>query len=269
MTYPTDTIQSFCTHLRDRNLSKRTIDQYRSIVSQLRQYTGAPYSRVTADAVASFIRSHKSVRTRNQYIGCLKTFFQFIGRPQLVTVPYGKVPQHLPTTITRQQFDAQMQQCDNPKHRLIFLLLFSHGMRLGEVINVKVGWFGSQVVDGQKYYTLKIRGKGAKDRLIVLSREVEQALRDYAKIDGIDLTDKSLYLLTGTSDKKYSSTSIQKLTKRYFSTNPHTLRHSCATELMNKGIDIRIIQEYLGHSKVTTTELYTHVSVKAILRIAA
>lgn len=123
MAYPTDTIQSFCTHLQDRNLSKRTIDQYQSIVSQLRRYTGTPYSRVTADQVVSFIRSHQSVRTRNQYIGCLKTFFAFIGRPKLVTVPYGKVPQHLPSTITRQQFDAQMQQCHNAKHRLIFLLL--------------------------------------------------------------------------------------------------------------------------------------------------
>lgn len=263
-------LKAFRQKLIDKNRSPRTVDQYLSIVKSLYFFTDKTHpSKITENQISEFVRSQVAARTKNQYIGCLKTFFSFIGRPKVVNIPYGRVEQKLPKVISRYEFDHKTANCQNSKHRLIFLLLFSHGLRVGEVVNIQISWFGSQVVDNEKYYTLKIKGKGAKDRMVVISKEVEKELKRYVFRNGIDLTIKDQYLIKGQSKPQYAAESIQKLTKKYFGTNPHTLRHSFATELLNKGIDLRIIQELLGHSSVKTTEVYTHVSVKTILRIAA
>lgn len=262
-------IKSFRRNLKDKNRSDNTIVQYISIVTTLFSGSESNAHKITEAEISTFIRSKKSVRTRNQYIGALKTFFGFIGRPNVVNVPYGKPPKTLPKTISRVEFDARMKNVSNTKHRLIFLLMFSHGMRVGEVVNIRVSWFGSQVVEEKKYYTLQITGKGAKDRQIVLSKETAAELKSYAKEYSIDLTMKDQTLFKGQKSEHYSTSSIQALTKRFFNCKPHTLRHSCATELLNKGIDTKLVQEILGHESSQTTEIYQHVSVRTIIHIAA
>lgn len=264
-----DLLIKFRQYLRDKNRSKRTVEQYISIVNGLYYHSKTHPSKVNSEQVSEYIRSKKAVRTKNQSIGALKTFFAFIGRPKVVNIEYGNPEKTLPKTISRFEFDKIILKCNNSKHRLIFLLMFSHGLRVGEVIDCQVSWFGSQIVNERKYYTLKITGKGAKDRMVVLSKETERELKMYSKACNIDLTIKDQRLFKGQSKDFYSISSIQALTKKYFGFKPHTLRHSFATELMNKGIDIKLISELLGHSNVKTTEIYTHVSVRSILSIAA
>lgn len=264
-----DYVELFRQRLQDLNRSERTIEQYCSIVKSLVASAAEHPSKITENQITAFIRSQNSVRTKNQYIGALKTFFAFIGRPRVVSVPYGKPPKTLPKTISRVEFDARMKHVSNSKHRLILLFLFSHGLRVGEVVNIRVSWFGSQIVEGQKYYTIQVTGKGAKDRKLVLTKETERALKHYATEFGIDLTNKNQTLLKGQNSEYYSTSSIQRITQRVFGCKPHTLRHSFATELLNKGIRTRLVQDALGHASIKTTEIYQHVSVRSLLHVAA
>lgn len=191
----------FRQNLRDLNRSNQTIEQYTSIVMCLFRHADVTPSKITELQIANFIRLQKSVRTKNQYIGALKTFFSFIGRTKVVRVPYGKPPQTLPKTISRVEFDARMKTVANSKHRLLLLFMFSHGLRVGEVATVRVSWFGSQILEGRKYYTMQVTGKGAKDRKIVLSKETEKALQAYAREHKIDLTKKTKRCLKVSAQK--------------------------------------------------------------------
>lgn len=263
-------IEDFEKYLKLKNMSDSTIKVYCSLISKFILTVQEYPQRVSKQDVEKYILKINSPRTRNQTIGCLKTFFKkIVNRPNIVDIPYAKVPDNNPVFISKEKFELSMENCLNYKHRLIFRLMFNHGLRVGEVVNCKIGWFGSQVINGVKYYTLNINGKGSKDRLICLSIETINELVNYSKSFRIDLTIKDYFLLTGKVKIKYSISSIQKLTKKYFNVNPHALRHSCATELVNRDVNQKKIQDLLGHSSSKTTEIYTHTSIKSMIGINA
>lgn len=264
----TKLINSFARYLKFKNRSDSTISVYLNIVRQFMKKTSECPIRISSYQIEDYVLTISNPRTRNQTIGCLKTFFkEIVNRPRVVKIPYAKVPKNNPTFISKQKFDKDLNKCTNFKHRLIFRLMFNHGLRVGEVVNCKIGWFGSQVVEEIKYYTLNVMGKGAKDRLICLSDETVFELKKYSKNFNIDLTDKNSHLIVGQSGGAYSTTSIQNLTKKYFSINPHALRHSCATEMMNKNINAKKIQDFLGHNSLKTTQIYTHTSLVSMVNV--
>lgn len=264
----TKQLQSFVKHMRLKNLSERTIKTYRSILIQFFIQVDEYVERINRIQIENYLLNIKNARTRNQTTGCIKSFFYFINRKSLCeTIPYAKVPKYLPKIISKEQFDKGFNKITNAKHRLIVNLLFSHGMRLGEVINCRISWFGSQEIDGQKHYTLSITGKGSKDRVIMLSNKTANLLWIYSKTNGINLHIKDQYLFTGQNGKQYSSSSIRKITQNYFGVNPHALRHSCGTILFNRNTNLKAIKNQLGHSSYKTTDIYTHLSMRNMLGV--
>ena len=143
-------------------------------------------------------------------------------------------------------------------------MIYSAGLRLGEMLNLKLGDIDSE--------TMKIhirQNKGKMDRDIMLSENVLKLLREYNK-----LYKPKEYIIEGQYGGRYSPTSVQNIFKTAFkkvsikkSVTVHSLRHSFATHLLEEGTDIRYIQELLGHKKLETTQIYTHISSYSINKI--
>lgn len=266
----TKKINSFVKYLRLKERSNQTIDSYKSVLNRLFLSVDEYAERIRTVQIEDYLLTIDNANTRNQALGCIKSFFYFIKRPQLVKdIPYADKPMYLPNIISKEEYQIGFSKISNSKHRLIAAFLFSHGMRIGEVQNITIGWFGSQVIKKVKHYTLNITGKGAKDRLIVLSSRTINLLSIYSKDYDIDLHNRNQILFKGQFGGLYSQTSIRNIIIKYFGTNPHALRHSFATEMVNQEKNLAKIRDQLGHASTKTTEIYTHVSIQSKIGMSA
>lgn len=157
-----------------------------------------------------------------------------------------------------------MKSVDNIKHRTILTLIYSAGLRLGEVINIKLT---DLQTDNHRVFVRSAKGK--KDRCTLLSNKLEKLLEQY-----IAIYQPVEWLFEGQTGGQYSERSVQAIfedARRKSHINPlatcHTLRHSFATHLLEKGVDLRYIQELLGHESSKTTEIYTHITKKGFQNI--
>ena len=161
-----------------------------------------------------------------------------------------KRTQKLPDVLSKQEVKMIINNTVNPKHRLILVLLYGAGLRLNEVRNLKVEHIKTKQI-------LVKQGKGNKDRLTILPKDASKLIRQLNVVEG--------YLFKGRNGK-YSSKSIQLVVDQAAKraglghVHPHMLRHSFATHLLESGVDTRVIQKLLGHSKLETTQIYTHVT---------
>ncbi len=173
-------------------------------------------------------------------------------------------PTHLPTVLSVKDISKILMVTSNLKHKTILILLYSGGLRLGELLNLKIGDIDSEAMK------IHVRqGKGKKDRYIMLSENVLKLLREYYKA-----YKPKDFIIEGKNGGKYSPQSVQNIFKAAIKkagirkkATVHTLRHSFATHLLDDGTDIRYIQELLGHKRLETTQIYTHVSSYSINKI--
>lgn len=164
-----------------------------------------------------------------------------------------KKEKHLPIVLSKQEINRMINSLNNLKHRLVIAFLYSSGLRLSELINLKKS--DINIIDN----TIHIKNaKGKKDRITILSKKVKKLLRMYSPGE--------IYVFEN-SGIKYSKKSVQEIIKRAARiaginkrVTPHTLRHSFATHVLESGVDIRYIQKLLGHSRLSTTQIYTHLA---------
>jgi integrase/recombinase XerD len=175
-----------------------------------------------------------------------------------------KNPQKLPQVLTEQEVVRLLKSVDNIKHRTILTLIYSAGLRLGEIIQLKINDLQTET------HRIFVRNaKGKKDRCTLLSPKLEALLAQYT-----DMYQPVEWLFEGQTGGQYSERSVQCIfedARRKSKINPlattHTLRHSFATHLLEKGVDLRYIQELLGHESSRTTEIYTHITKKGFQNI--
>lgn len=172
-----------------------------------------------------------------------------------------KKPSTIPQVLSIEEVQRFLNSFTNVKHKSIFTLCYSAGLRLSEILNLKIS-----DIDSERMQIRIDQAKGKKDRYSVLAPSVLQLLRDYVK----EYKPKE-FLFEGQNGGKYSASSIQNLMRRHRKlakikkkATPHTLRHSFATHLLDNGTDIRFIQELLGHKHISTTQMYTHVSTREL-----
>jgi site-specific recombinase XerD len=165
----------------------------------------------------------------------------------------------LPKVIDGEYIKSQLSKIENLKHRSILSLTYSVGLRVSEVVNLKI-----EDIDSKRMIIHIKNAKGRKDRIVPLSQTVLELLRNYFK----EYKPKE-YLFNGQSDLRYSIGSCQKIYKKYIDSHSsiHTLRHSSFTNLLESGTDLRIIQKIAGHSSSKTTEIYTHVSNQLLNKV--
>lgn len=166
-------------------------------------------------------------------------------------------PKTLPNYLTLSEVKRMIDVVDNKKHLCIIKMLYGAGLRLGELLGLKLTDINSE---NMLIYIRK--GKGNKDRVVMLSETLLKDLREYFKI-----YKPQEYLFEGQGGGAYTDKSVQNVVKNTAlkagikkKVTPHTLRHSFATHLLESGTDIRYIQQLMGHQSIKTTEVYTHIT---------
>jgi len=199
-------------------------------------------------------------------VNAIKFYYEQVMKrdKEFYDLPRPKKPLKLPSVLAEEEVIGLIQKIKNLKHRTIILTGYAGGLRVSEIVNLKLNDIDS------KRMMIHIRGaKGKKDRMVPLSKKLLEVLREYYK-----LYKPKDYLFEGQNGDAYSTRSIQLImsdaklkakVKKKGST--HMLRHSYATHLMESGTDIRIIQELLGHNSIKTTMRYTHVTKKNLSKI--
>jgi site-specific recombinase XerD len=196
----------------------------------------------------------------------LKQFSVFL--PDCRIDPEGLVRPHksrkLPTVLSTAEIIRLLQVTRNLKHRTLLALIYGCGLRIGELLALEL----SQLDIARRQLFVR-DGKGRKDRVVVLADRLLPLLQNY-----LATYRPERYFAEGRPGQPYSPTSIRSILKQNAKRagiikpiTPHTLRHSYATHLLEKGVDIRYIQELLGHAKPETTMIYTHVSRQDLLNI--
>lgn len=251
--------------LRYKNYSSNSINLYKSYLSFFltEQKVKDPY-QVTTKQIVEFLQSktYSSISQQNQYIGCLKLFAKYILNKKnihLAKIERPKSEKKLPKVIDHNRIISQLNKIENLKHKSILTLTYSVGLRVSEIVNLKI-----EDIDSKRMIIHIKNAKGRKDRLVPLSLNVLSLLREYFKEYR-----PNEYLFNGQNSNQYSIQSCQKLYKLYIDdkSSIHTLRHSTFTNLLESGTDLRIIQKIAGHSSSKTTEIYTHVSNQLLSKI--
>lgn len=200
---------------------------------------------------------------RLQFAALRFYFREIIHQPFTVEdVPVKKREKLLPKHLSKRDICMMIDNTKNIKHRLVIQLLYSSGLRLQELIDLK-----RKDIDVENNLIAVRQGKGKKDRITIMAESLKLDLLRYYG----GYSTGSEFLLSGRG-AKYSKKSVQKVVESAGKligkrVTPHMLRHSFATHLLESGVDLRIIQKLLGHSSVNTTQIYTHVATKDLTRI--
>jgi site-specific recombinase XerD len=233
----------------------------------MRYLNGKPVNEVNEydikEYILSIVRKGHSISRQNQAINAIKFYYeQVLDMPQRfydIDRPRGE--KRLPAVLSEEEIARIITSTDNLKHKAILVTIYSGGLRLSELLELKI----TDVESGRQ--RLCLRGaKGNKDRYSILSDTTLALLRKYYLVYR-----PKVYLFEGQNGGQYSAKSVQNIVKHGLEkadvrrpASVHTLRHSFATHLLENGTDLRYIQTLLGHTSLTTTEIYTHVSTKGL-----
>jgi integrase/recombinase XerD len=245
------------------NYSKRTQDNYLSHISKFLKSQQKSTLHLNAGDFQSYLNNYKftSVSQQNQVINAIRFLYRFGLNKKYDKVSFKrpKSEKKLPRVIDGDSIKEKLNQIENLKHKSILTLTYSVGLRVSEIINLKI-----DDIDSKRMIIHIKNAKGRKDRIVPLSQTVLEILRKYYK-----RYNPSEYLFNGQSTNRYSIGSCQKIYKKYIDSNSsiHTLRHSSFTNLLESGTDLRIIQKLAGHSSSKTTEIYTHVSTCVLSKV--
>lgn len=252
------------------NLAESTKKIYKSIAIHF--FSGLTVSPFDAqrEHLEKFIFEKNASRTKEQALTVLKHLYRNIfNQPEKVNyIPLPKREEYLPDILTPQEVFSIINHPKNIKHKAVLTLIYSCALRISESVHIEFSH-----IDSDKRQLKIKQGKGRKDRIVPLTIDLINLLRDYAK--EWKPHNRGKYLFAGQElGKPYSTKSIQnkfneavvclKINKNV---TVHSLRHSRATHWLDNGVDIRKIQVVLGHKRVTTTEIYTHVSIQSSLNV--
>lgn len=252
-----------------RGFSRKTLDAYMHHNEKFLAFVKKQPSEVTEDDVKLFLGHLMSDRGQrpasvNLTLSSLKFFYAEVLKKDIFTgIKPPKSEKKLPTVLNKDEIKAMLDAAKNPKHRLLIEFLYASGLRVSECVSIKM-------VDldlTQGLGTVRL-GKGKKDRQFILSSTLAEHIKQY-------LQDKPpVEYLFGNNGKAISVRQAQKIVKKAASIAGlnkrvfcHALRSSFATHLLESGTDIRMIQELLGHSSLTTTQRYTKVSTEQLKKI--
>jgi site-specific recombinase XerD len=254
--------------LKLKNYSEPTLKTYRHHFQRfLNYYPNTKLEDITHEQIRKYLlylveEKNYSTSAQNQAINSIKFYYEkVLGKPvEKYYVPRPRKEKKLPEILSEEEVIRIFQQLTNLKHKCIIYLIYSAGLRLSEVVHLKI----SDIQSDRKQIFIR-SAKGNKDRYGILSETVLGMLRQYFKI-----YKPKKWLFEGQQGGQYSTRSIQSIFKKAVVDSKvnkpatiHTLRHSFATHLLEHGTDIRYIQELLGHKSSKTTEIYTHVTSAA------
>jgi integrase/recombinase XerD len=272
-------------------LATNTITAYRRDLDKFRAFlSGVDLSDVTPQVMASFESSLRqlelSVAAINRMNSTLRSFFKYLQQEYglvdpTVEISFSKTARRLPKALSIQQItsiiDSAYREGDpiTLRDKAMLELLYSSGARVSELIGVNINDLNTvQTADGE-ILTLKLRGKGSKERIVPLGSFASKAIDVYSVRVRPDLLAKNpksnSALFLNSRGGRISRQSVWQMVLNAAeaagvleSVSPHVFRHSYATHLLDGGADIRVVQELLGHASVTTTQIYTLITIDKV-----
>lgn len=267
-------IDSYERFLRGKRYSESTVRTYSTFIADFINYhENKEVSQFSNRDVELFCENflapnHYSVSTQRQFISALKLLTQFSPEVEIeeLQLKRPRKSRTLPTVLSKEEVLQLLISTRNLKHRAALTMIYSAGLRISELLNLRL----SDINIERRQVFIRM-AKGRKDRVVILADSFIPMFRNYL----ISYAPK-YYFIEGPEGKTYSAGSIRAIIKRSAAkagiskrVTPHTLRHSYATHLLESGIDLRYIQELLGHQRPETTMIYTHVSRKDLLNITS
>ena len=277
--------------LIEQGLASSSVSSYLSDLNDLIKFLEddgcRSWNDVDREAIQSYLSlaQHRGLEASSlaRRLVAFKVFFRFLTKEKLIdqnlieVMDTPKIWRLIPDFLSEAEVEELLEAFEgdgdfSSRNRALFELLYSCGLRVSEVCSLRV----DQVDFEQK--TLKVLGKGNKERLVPFGEEAEFRLLDYMRSSrpALDKNGKGLEVFLSKSGKPLTRARVWQMIKEagvmagiYKSISPHTLRHSFASHLLSRGADLRIIQELLGHADIATTQVYTHVEKSRLLEIHA
>lgn len=253
-------IQDFKELMFLKNFSEKTIKAYASTVANTAFKIGKFPEDITEDDIRTYLVKNKnySASTRMFVINSFKSFYRLCLDKDFnhKILPRPKGEQKQPDILSVQEVQKIISNSKNIKHKSIIALMYSCALRVGEAVNLRI-----KDIDTKNNRIVIKNGKGKVDRIVMLDENLLKLLREYW---GTYKT--SEYLFEGATGGKYSEKSIQTLVKTAATKNKidknissHSLRHSCITQMIKDGVDLRTVQKIAGHKNINTTAGYIRI----------
>ena len=281
-----DAFENFLQHCKfEKTLTNITIENYKEDFSIFLRYypDKKEVSDLTKDDLNDFSYDQalngRSPTTIARRISTIKNFYSFLEGENIVKgiisdeIIIPKKEHHLPQVLSEEEVNALLKAPDlssekGIKEYAILDILYSCGLRVSEAVNLQINQINEQ--EG----IINILGKGKKERIVPIRKEALKALKRYiseVRNEHLVIDKKTVFL--DKKGKKMSRQAIYNIVKENAKKaeikkeiHPHTLRHSFATHLLDNGADLRVVQELLGHTKIGTTQIYTHVTAKTLVK---
>ena len=271
-------INEFCDYLLiDKHYSNNTIESYKRDLIKFYDFNKKDIKNIDKDDIKSYLKylndNKMNERSIARNISSLKSFYKFLIINKIIknnpieSISLPKLGKKLPNTLSEEDINKllDIKLIDNYSYRnkAMLELMYATGLRVSELVNLKV--YDVNLEEA----IVKTMGKGSKERIIPIGDYALSALKIYINDYRSSLFKREVhdYLFLNNHGKPMTRQGFFKIIKKLASEqgikkdfSPHTLRHSFATHLLKHGADLRIIQELLGHSDVSTTQIYTHVS---------
>jgi len=258
--------------LKEMRYSEKTIKTYKGLFEEfINYYHKYDINKIDESQIISFLRflvMERKVSTsyQNQSINAIKFYYEKVlgGQRKFYFIDRPKKERTLPTVLSQEEIVRLFNSVDNIKHKCMLMLAYSAGLRLGEIIRLKI-----VDIDHERKQIRIVQSKGKKDSYAKLSMKFIVFLNKY-----MDKYQPKEFVFEGAAGAEYSPSSLQNIIKAAAlkagiqkNTTMHTLRHTFATHCLENGIDLRYIQSMLGHENSKTTEIYTHITTKGFDQI--
>ena len=239
-----------------------------------------------AESLKAYIRhiqDHYARSTIARKISAIRSFYRYLKREQLIDddpsrlVKGPKLTRRLPACLERDEIKGLMLACDDSpigtRDRCVLEVLYASGMRVGELCRLSMADYNGQMME------MRVFGKGAKERVVLLNESANKWLIEYIEKIWPHLSSgrqpqPADPLFVSRQTTRLSSRSVHRIVLKYArlaaidkSITPHTLRHSFATHMLEGGADLRVVQDLLGHTTISTTQIYTHVSTERLRKV--
>lgn len=264
----------------ERNYSENTILGYANELNKFNEYLKEKklnYLNLTKDDIWDYLKYLDELHYKNtsiaRHVTTLRSYYTYLKEQNKIAtnifkaIRNPKVKRKLPNVLNYEEINALLDFKDAKKdkdllERCLFELLYATGMRVSEAVNVKI----SDIDFKEK--TIKVLGKGSKERIVLFGDYALEALEDYLKVrKNLLKKENNDYLFLNTLGRKMSRVTLEQIVDKRVKKislahhiSPHTLRHTFATHMLTNGADIRTVQELLGHEELNTTQIYTHLS---------
>lgn len=268
----------------EKNASPHTVKNYGVDLAEFITVTGeTPAREVDYLAIRKFLAHLKekgySKSTISRKLACLRSFFKFLTRENVIAnnpavgIATPKREKKLPSFLEIQEIENLLDatagaSLSSKRDKALLETLYSSGIRVSELVGLNVE--DTDVLGG----VLRIRGKGKKERMVPIGRKAQEAIREYLEKRGNDYGKAGGALFFNKNSTRLTDRSVRRILIKYArkasihkDVSPHTLRHSFATHLLDRGADLRSVQELLGHESLSTTQIYTHVTTKRLKEV--